>query len=67
MTTDIEDMQQIHKTQRLALFQLCRFLFPRPLVPVSVPMAGHLLAESCVGILIVGEGLALSQGMLDDE
>jgi hypothetical protein len=30
-------------------------------------MAGHLLAESCVGILIVGERLALSQGMLDDE
>lgn len=36
MATDIEDTQQIHNTQRPLLFQLCRFLFPRPLVPESV-------------------------------
>ncbi|CZR60793.1 uncharacterized protein PAC_10689 [Phialocephala subalpina] len=37
MATDIENTQhQLTNTQRLLLFQLCRFLFPRPLVPKSI-------------------------------
>jgi hypothetical protein len=37
MATDIEDtQQQLTNAQRPLLFQLCRFLFPRPLVPESI-------------------------------
>jgi hypothetical protein len=36
MATDIRDTQQTYNTQRPSLFQLCRFLFPRPLVPESI-------------------------------
>jgi hypothetical protein len=37
MATDLEDTQQhVHSTPRPPLFQLCRFLFPRALVPESI-------------------------------
>jgi hypothetical protein len=36
MATDIQDTQQTYNTQRPSLLQLCRFLFPWPLVPESI-------------------------------